>query len=1152
MKHTRPGQRTWRVRGTGVLAIAFALLGGALLPASGASQDAPQGTFTPSTAGPGGGTDEVTLITGDVVQWTVANGHRSALVKENPDGGAFQTIESGDDYYVIPSEVSSLLDTRLDRELFNVAGLVAQGYTDKATNGTPVILEGDSTSSTPVKDWAPGLAVKRSLPDLKAVAGTIKHDKAKAFGHVLSQAAVAESKRHKASKGSKRSAVPGAGTFSVPELAGVEKVWLDARVTADLEESVPQTGAPTAWNAGYDGTGMTIAVLDTGIDQNHPDVASKIAESRNFTKDPSVQDGHGHGTHVASIAAGTGAASAGLRKGMAPGANLAIGKVLDASGDGYTSDIMAGMEWAASLPDVDVINMSLGGEVTDGTDPLSQAVNTLTAEHGVLFVTSAGNDGPRAGTVSTPGTADAALTVGAVDKSHRLASFSSRGPRMGDGAITPQITAPGVGIKAARAAGTSMGTPVNDFYTSTNGTSIASPHVAGAVALLKQEHPDWDPATLKAALINSATPAPSRTVFEQGGGELNLARAIDATVVTSPAALSMGIFTFPHAGAAPTTKKLTYTNHGDQAMTAGLRVDLVDLKGAAAPAGMVTVQPSAVSLAPGASAEVEVTLDRTFGTDTTYSGSVVASDATGKRLAGTPIGFIKQPEQYELTIDGIQRDGKPAGDASTVAVLDAVTMANFGKSSVPFVDGVATLTVPPGTYSVMGMITTLGAGSEVHPDSQALLGDPEITIAKDTHLTFDARQAKQIKVTTPHKGASIQGHAMQYHRTSASSGGFTQTWAGGDWPYYVGETEPVSGGVFNFGSKFEMSAPGVWMDLAFPELGRIPANPSYVVTDDTTATVTSNYHSDVTPERVGRAVPARFPWEGSAFAEYRYLDAPTQRLERFSANETRFFQAVFQHDGAALYETETGYQPKQHLEQSWFKSARTPKLEEGNSYTQSKYPTTRLGDTLDLNVYPFGDANPLPQTHSGSNDWYSDSDTTAFRIYQNGQLYATGEAGFGTVKVAPKSRLRFEYDVARDATWWTTSTRTRTAWEIDGSTTTSKQHLPLLQVDYDLKLDLTNQAVEPKDSKGPFTIGLTVRQPYGVQSTKVTDAQAWLSYDDGKTWQARPTKAQGDGAYQVMADHRDGGGFASIKVRAKDANGNLVEQEVIRAYKIRP
>lgn len=209
---------------------------------------------------------------------------------------------------------------------------------------------------------------------------------------------------------------------------------------------------------------MTIAVLDTGIDPNHPDVADKIVASQNFvtiegsvTDEDFIVDGHGHGTHVASIAAGSGAASDGLRKGVAPGADLAIGRVMDANGDGYTSDIIAGMEWAAELDGVDVINMSLGGAVSDGTDPMSLALNELTAENGVLFVTSAGNDGPKSGTVSYPATADAALAVGAVDKNGELASFSSRGPRMGDYAITPQITAPGVGIRAARAAGTSMG-----------------------------------------------------------------------------------------------------------------------------------------------------------------------------------------------------------------------------------------------------------------------------------------------------------------------------------------------------------------------------------------------------------------------------------------------------------------------------------------------------------------------------------------------------------------------------------------------------------------------------------------------------------------------------------------------------------------------
>jgi subtilisin family serine protease len=123
--------------------------------------------------------------------------------------------------------------------------------------------------------------------------------------------------------------------------------------------------------------------------------------------------------------------------------------------------------------------MSLGGwEPSDGTDPMSLALDALTAEHGTLFVVAAGNDGPFDGTVSSPAAAASALTVGAVDRGDALADFSSRGPLVNTRAAKPELVAPGVDIVAARAAGTSLGTVVDARYTSLSGTSMAAPHAA--------------------------------------------------------------------------------------------------------------------------------------------------------------------------------------------------------------------------------------------------------------------------------------------------------------------------------------------------------------------------------------------------------------------------------------------------------------------------------------------------------------------------------------------------------------------------------------------------------------------------------------------------------------------------------------------------
>ena len=130
-------------------------------------------------------------------------------------------------------------------------------------------------------------------------------------------------------------------------------------MTVQLDQSVPQIGGPAAWERGLTGKGVKIAVLDSGIDPNHADFTGRIGAQQNFTDTADTVDHHGHGTHVASIAAGTGAASGGKYKGVAPDATLLVGKVLDDTGSGSFSGIIAGMEWAAAQG-ADVVNMSLG------------------------------------------------------------------------------------------------------------------------------------------------------------------------------------------------------------------------------------------------------------------------------------------------------------------------------------------------------------------------------------------------------------------------------------------------------------------------------------------------------------------------------------------------------------------------------------------------------------------------------------------------------------------------------------------------------------------------------------------------------------------------------------------------------------------------
>lgn len=325
------------------------------------------------------------------------------------------------------------------------------------------------------------------------------------------------------------------GFFGRSKVSGIKFIQEDYKVKVNVEyegldESAAQVMATNMWNLGYDGSGITIAVIDTGIDASHPDLQGKVIGWVDYVNGrSSPYDDNGHGTHVASIAAGTGAASNGQYKGMAPGAKLVGIKVLGADGSGSISDIIAGVDWAVQNKDkygIRVINLSLGSsQSSDGTDSLSQAVNNAW-DAGIVVCVAAGNSGPDKYTVGSPAAASKVITVGAVDKYDVITDFSSRGPTA-DNRLKPEVVAPGNWIIAARASGTSMGQPINDYYTAAPGTSMATPHVAGIAALILQAHPSWTPDKVKTALIETADiVAPSEIAdIAYGAGRVNAYKA---------------------------------------------------------------------------------------------------------------------------------------------------------------------------------------------------------------------------------------------------------------------------------------------------------------------------------------------------------------------------------------------------------------------------------------------------------------------------------------------------------------------------------------------------------------------------------------------------------------------------------------------------
>lgn len=275
---------------------------------------------------------------------------------------------------------------------------------------------------------------------------------------------------------------------------------------------------------GITGKDTTICVIDTGI-APHPDFEDRIigfADMVNGRTEP--YDDQGHGTHCAGIAAGSGKSSDGKFVGVAPDANLVGVKVLGADGSGSYSGIIKGIQWAVDNKDkfgIDVVSMSLGGYVMQSykNDPVVQAVEAA-HDAGLTMVIAAGNNGPSAGTIGTPGNSPSAITVGALDdkgtvdrSDDEIAYFSSRGPSNIDKLEKPDILAPGVDITAASHRG--------DGYVTMSGTSMATPFAAGVASLMHQVKPGVSPDQVKSVMMENADALEGLDKFQQGKGVID-------------------------------------------------------------------------------------------------------------------------------------------------------------------------------------------------------------------------------------------------------------------------------------------------------------------------------------------------------------------------------------------------------------------------------------------------------------------------------------------------------------------------------------------------------------------------------------------------------------------------------------------------------
>ncbi|MFE4958087.1 S8 family serine peptidase [Streptomyces sp. NPDC056653] len=786
----RSSPRRWSVfavAGAAVLSLAQPAALSAAHAASPAPGPADSAPTTPQNVPPGAHT--VTLITGDVVTTRHAGSKAGGTVDVRSATGApvdAHVMESNGDLYVIPmAAMRYVAQGTLDRQLFNVSKLVADGYDDAHRAQLPLIVSYTSAAAgLRARPALPGAAKVRDLGSIQGAALAEDRGHSADFWRAITKAPA------NGLKAAAKSDEPALG-------AGIAHVWLDGVVKATLADTTAQIGAPTAWEKGDTGQGVKVAVLDTGIDAAHPDFAGRIATTRSFVPDEDVSDHFGHGTHVASIIAGTGAASGGVERGVAPGAELHIGKVLSNQGQGQDSWVLAGMEWAAVDEHAAVINMSLGAAPTDGKDPLSEAVNRLSAQTGALFVIAAGNYGlDGLNTVTAPGAADAALTVGAVDADDFQADFSSWGPRNGDGGLKPEISAPGVNVLAARSQYAPDG---EGSYQTLSGTSMATPHAAGAAALLAAAHPGLTGAQLKDLLVSSSKRLGNTNVFQVGSGRVDVPAALSATVYATSTAFAGG----PTDGSGSAVQRpVTYTNTGDASVTLALTVE------APAPTGMFRISDPQVVVPAHGTASATLTIDETKAAgrpagEAPWSGQIVATDTAGNEVTHTAVLLAEPTHKVTVRI----KDSKGNPTRGTVYFYKSGDNA----ANPYYVDdtGVAEVFVPAGVYSVESFLEVPGLHG---PNSlgMALLGDPEVVVDHDQEVTLDATKIRRVDVTAPQRTeATFQ--SIEYYR---SMGGgrwrdFVLTQTGYDSLWAQPTTHDVTNGDFYFSARWRKEQPAL-------------------------------------------------------------------------------------------------------------------------------------------------------------------------------------------------------------------------------------------------------------------------------------------------------------------------------------------------------
>lgn len=1079
----------------------------------------------------------VTLISGDQVTLGKPDrtGEPSVLIDpRTPAAGGFSVRRDAGRVTVVPRDLEALVPDVLDPALFDVTGLIEMRYDDAHRTDLPVIVQQNVLRAGMAVD------VKRELPSVGAAAGVLPKERAAGLRSRLA---------------------------TVGKTTG--KIWLDKAVQVQSTAAQPtdpylnQVKAQAAWATGLTGQGVKVAVLDTGVDSEHPALTGKVTAEADFTtgaspadsgpmsgagpadstgpmSSASAVDRNGHGTHVASLIVGNGAGADGARQGVAPAAELISGKVLADNGFGQESWVIAGMEWAAAQG-ADLVNLSLSSAPGNGDDLVAQALDRLTASTGTLFVAAAGNRGNLGAdpyTIGSPGIAASALTVGAVDGADKLAIFSSEGPTKGSYRLKPDLVAPGINIPGAKA-----GAREGNLYVGMSGTSQATPIVTGAAALLLQQDPRRSWQQVKAKLTNTADAGVVYTGWTHGAGRLDLQRAVAPGITADSSSIDFNYLRYPDK--APRSQQLTLSNPTQEPLTVTITDQQTSQTNIAAPTDAVIATPSTLTIPAGGTGSTTVSLDPARLPDGLWQGGVDVQ--AGEWKIHLPFGAYDEPERYDLTVKVLDRTGAPyGGGQATVFNYDTGGSSNLKLDA----NGTGSVRMDPGHYAIFSAVTTAIGGQETF----ALAGSAEVAVTKDTTYVVDARRAQVLRAPTVEgRSTALTESAVSISRHGISRGlsdfyFFTpEQIARG--LVHIQPTSPTSHGSFEATTRWRLDAvgparrgdPAVYEILLPKDRFTSPLTPrldrralsQMARVENSFGTVSGAGNQLV--ERIWSTAEANIGW-----LTRKPVAVPSERVELLTA------------DPAAEW--------KQCLSVT---SASTTKLCDHESLP---YKTgERTSRTFGVAVHPgafaashtpkylFADVGMADASHDGKPPAGAYA-SRKLALYRDGQLVsetAGGSSYFQTPNASGRFRLEQSWQLAPAA--FGVSASATTTWNFTSApppdpTKATGTVPPLLNLGYDADVDGYGRATPWR----LLPIDLHVKHLTGSTPSAITGATLSYSVDGGQHWTKATVIRTGSGYRAIVPPWvLSSGKQLSLRAGATDAAGNTIEQTVIGAIPVR-